>query len=156
MSSNRLEILLVGDLILGEPEPDRFFDRTRHALQAADLVIGHVEVPHTRRGREHAFDIPSPPGDPEHLGALGRAGFHVATLGGNHVFDHGAEGVIDTSDALAAVGIASCGAGVNLESARRPAMVEAAGGASASSATTASVRASRGPMRARLAAHISA
>jgi crotonobetainyl-CoA:carnitine CoA-transferase CaiB-like acyl-CoA transferase len=63
-------------------------------------VIGHVEVPHTRRGHEHAFDIPSPAGDPDHLAALARAGFHVATLGGNHVFDHGTVMVAATAAAL--------------------------------------------------------
>src|SRR5262245_36669724 len=121
------DILLVGDLILEEPEPDRFFEPTRAVLQAAELVIGHVEVPHTRRGREQAFDIPSPRANPDHLAALGRAGFHVATLAGNHVFDHGAEGIIDTVSALDAAGVASCGAGVDLDAARRPAVVERGG-----------------------------
>lgn len=122
-----LDILLVGDLILGEPEPDRFFDGARDVLASAGLVIGHVEVPHTRRGRERAFDIPAPAADPDYLAALGRAGFHVATLGGNHIFDHGMEGIVDTAAALADAGIASCGAGVDLDSARRPAVVERSG-----------------------------
>jgi poly-gamma-glutamate capsule biosynthesis protein CapA/YwtB (metallophosphatase superfamily) len=119
-----LQIALVGDLILGEPNPDFFFDAVRDVLRAKDLVIGHVEVPHTRRGREHAFDVPAEPSDPAHLLALGRAGLHVATLAGNHIYDFGAEGIADTLEALAAAGIASCGAGADLARATQPTKIE--------------------------------
>ncbi|MET0389297.1 MAG: CapA family protein [Polyangiales bacterium] len=115
-----VSIALVGDLILGEPEPDFFFAATRSVLQARDLVIGHVEVPHTRRGAELAFDIPAEPSDPEHLHALGRAGFHVATLAGNHIYDFGNEGIVDTLQALGSAGVASCGAGLTLTEAQKP------------------------------------
>ena len=122
--SDTLRVLLVGDLILEEPEPDSFFELTRSVLRSAELVIGHVEVPHTRRGRELAFDVPAPAADPDHLAALARAGFHVATLAGNHIFDRGPEGIVDTSAALAAGGIASCGAGLDLASARAPVVLQ--------------------------------
>src|SRR5262249_32857335 len=92
--ASALRVLLVGDLILELPEPDLLFDRARSLLQSADLVIGHVKVPHTRRGRELAFDVPAPAAPPDHLAALARAGFHVATLAGNHIFDRGPEGVL--------------------------------------------------------------
>jgi poly-gamma-glutamate capsule biosynthesis protein CapA/YwtB (metallophosphatase superfamily) len=122
-----LNLLLVGDLILDEPEPDSFFDRVRAVLQAADLVVGHVEVPHTLRGRELDFDVPAPASHPDHLAALARAGFHVVTLAGNHIFDRGPEGVEDTIGALTAAGVASCGAGRDLAAATRPARLERAG-----------------------------
>ena len=57
-------ILLTGDLILDEPDPDSFFDRTRPVLRRADIVVGHVEVPHTTRGVEASSDVPAPPSDP--------------------------------------------------------------------------------------------
>jgi poly-gamma-glutamate capsule biosynthesis protein CapA/YwtB (metallophosphatase superfamily) len=117
-------IALVGDLILGEPDPDFFFERARDTLRARDLVIGHIEVPHTRRGRELQFDVPAIPSDPDHLAALSRAGFHLATLAGNHIYDYGLEGIADTVSGLAAVGVETCGAGVDLERARRPARLE--------------------------------
>jgi poly-gamma-glutamate synthesis protein (capsule biosynthesis protein) len=119
-----LRVLLVGDLILEEPEPDFFFEPARSVLRSAGLVIGHVEVPHTRRGQELAFDVPAPAADPDHLAALAHAGFHVATLAGNHIFDRGPEGISDTVEALAALGIASCGAGLELASARAPVVLE--------------------------------
>jgi poly-gamma-glutamate synthesis protein (capsule biosynthesis protein) len=118
-----VRVLLVGDLILDEPNPDSFFDPTRTLLRSAEVVIGHVEVPHTARGVEHSSDVPAPPADPAHLRALGPAGFHVATLAGNHIFDAGPAGIEDTIDALRAQGIQTAGAGGTLAEAREPAIV---------------------------------
>lgn len=120
-------IMFTGDLILDEPEPDSFFDEVRSVLARADVVVGHVEVPHTRRGQPEVFDVPAPPGDPDHLHALGRAHFHVATLAGNHIADAGPNGIEDTIATLRAIGIATAGAGMTLEEARRPAVVERGG-----------------------------
>ena len=122
-----LRILLVGDLILDEPQPDTFFDRARPVLQRADIVIGHVEVPHTRRGVEASSDVPAPPSDPDHLLALGRAGVHVATLAGTHIFDAGPNGVEDTVAGLRSQGIQTAGAGGTLAEARQPAIVDRQG-----------------------------
>ncbi|MBN2242707.1 MAG: CapA family protein [Acidobacteria bacterium] len=115
--------MLVGDLILDEPEPDSFFEHARSTLREADVLVGHVEIPHTNRGRESTFDIPAPPGSPDNLAALKRAGLHVATLAGNHIFDAGPDGIEDTIAALRQLGIATAGAGMHLDEARKPAVV---------------------------------
>ncbi len=125
--SDSLRLLLVGDLILDEPDPDSFFDASRELLKSADLVVGQVEVPHTSRGVPSSVDVPAPPADPAHLGALARAGLGVATLAGNHIFDSGPNGIEDTIGALTELGIASAGAGMTIDEARRPAIVERAG-----------------------------
>lgn len=117
-------IALLGDLILGEPEPDLFFERARAVLRSKDLVVGHLEVPHTYHGRELAFDVPAEPHAPERLSALARAGVHVATLAGNHIYDFGREGIVDTLDALTDAGVMTCGAGVDLPHASAPAHVQ--------------------------------
>jgi len=77
-----LTLQMTGDLILDEPNPDALFDLARQQLHACDVLVGHVEVPHTARGIETHFDVPAPASDPAHLAALQRAGFHVATLAG--------------------------------------------------------------------------
>src|SRR4051812_46107993 len=123
MTSDTLQLLLTGDLVLDEPDPDSFFDPTRTLLAQADVVVGHIETPYTARGREIQSDVPAEPGDPIKLAALARAGFHIGTLAGNHVFDRGMEGIDDTVAALRANGIEPCGAGPDLETARRPAIV---------------------------------
>jgi hypothetical protein len=120
---NTLKLMLVGDLILDEPEPDSFFELVRGTLQEADLLVGHIEVPHTRRGRENSSDVPAPPSDPDNLAALMRTGFHIATLAGNHIFDAGPDGIEDTIATLRQLGIATTGAGMHLAEAREPATV---------------------------------
>lgn len=116
-------LMMVGDLILDEPDPDFFFEPTRAVLLSADLLVGHVETPYTLRGTELQSDIPAEAADPGKIAALARAGFHAASLAGNHVYDRGAEGIEDTMAALRGNGIASFGAGQNLVEARQPAVL---------------------------------
>jgi poly-gamma-glutamate synthesis protein (capsule biosynthesis protein) len=122
-----MRILLLGDLILDEPDPDALFDPSRELLRSADVVVGQVEVPHSRRGSVQSTDVPARPSDPENLAALVRAGVTVATLAGNHVADAGPEGIEDTIAELRALGIPATGAGMSLAEARTPALVEADG-----------------------------
>ena len=68
--TNTLRIMMVGDLVLDESGADRFFDLARGQLAKADVLIGHVEVPHTRRGVESVGDVPAPASDPDNLKAL--------------------------------------------------------------------------------------
>jgi len=117
-----LTILLTGDLIFDEPDPDHFFAPARSTLDGADVVCGHLEVPFTAapsaayQGREVS-----------RLKVLQNAGFDVATLAANHLLDAGPEGVRDTLSELRKLGIVTAGAGLNLEEARRPAVVERKG-----------------------------
>lgn len=90
-------------------------------------MIGHVEVPHSRRGTVQTTDVPARPSDPAHLAALAQAGVQVVTLAGNHIADAGPEGIEDTIVTLRELGIATVGAGANLSEAREAALVEAAG-----------------------------
>ncbi|GAA0250544.1 CapA family protein [Cryptosporangium japonicum] len=120
-------LLATGDLVLDEPDPDSFFDGARDVLRGADVVIGHVEVPHSTSTAQLSTDVPAPPADPAHLKALGAAGFTVATLAGNHVFDVGEQGVLDTIAACRDAGLVTAGAGANLTEARTPAIVPTAG-----------------------------
>jgi poly-gamma-glutamate capsule biosynthesis protein CapA/YwtB (metallophosphatase superfamily) len=122
-----LDLVFAGDLILDEPDPDHWLGGIAPALRAADVAIGHVEVPHTRRGRELAGDVPAPGADPEHVSALARAGFAAVSLAGNHIADRGEEGIADTIAALDRAGIRHAGAGPTLSAARAPALIERAG-----------------------------
>lgn len=116
-------IMAVGDLVLGEPDPASFFGPSRDLLSSADVTIGHVEVPHTRH-----CDLEGRPGlPPERLDDLGAYGFDVATLAGNHVYDCGVLGIVDTVERLQAAGLATTGAGRDLTEAAAPAIVERSG-----------------------------
>lgn len=109
--------------MLDVPEPDYWLDGIIPAIQEADIAIGHLEVPHTNSNWEMKGDVPAPGADPAHLVALQTAGFSVVTLAGNHIADCGSQGIRDTIDELENLGIAHTGAGDDLESARRPALV---------------------------------
>jgi poly-gamma-glutamate synthesis protein (capsule biosynthesis protein) len=116
-------LLATGDLIIDEPDPDRYFDLARPVLRAADVVVGHVEVPFTLR-REGTPNIPLEARDPAKLSALTNAGVRVASLGANHLCDEGTPGVQDTLDGLRRQQITPFGAGLNLDEARKPAYLE--------------------------------
>ena len=120
-------VMAVGDLILDEPDPGHYFDGSRAVLGAADLVIGHVEVPHSTTRTQLSTDVPAPPADPEHLAALTEANFSVVTLAGNHVFDAGEEGVRDTVRHARRFGLRTAGAGPDLAAARAPAVTSTGG-----------------------------
>jgi poly-gamma-glutamate capsule biosynthesis protein CapA/YwtB (metallophosphatase superfamily) len=121
-----LDFIFTGDLVLDEPRPDHWLSGIAPATMAADITIGHLEVPHTRRCAELRTDVPAPGAEPAHLAALKRAGFDAVTLAGNHISDCGATGIADTRAELARLGIQCCGAGADLESARQPALLKCA------------------------------
>jgi poly-gamma-glutamate synthesis protein (capsule biosynthesis protein) len=125
-------IAAVGDIMLGgkaEPFLDRKgydypFAATAHLLRSADLAIGNLETPLTDRGSplvEKTYLFRNPPD--KVAPALKLAGFDVVTLANNHILDYGVEGLQDTIQSLQGVEIAHVGAGMNLQEARRPAVL---------------------------------
>jgi len=63
-------------------------------------------------------------GRPEHIRGLTAVPFEVVTLGNNHVFDYGTEAFRETLKLLGDHGIRSVGAGMSVEEARRPLIVD--------------------------------
>ncbi len=120
-------ILLAGDLVLDADGPDHWLSGIARAVQSADVAIGHLEVPHTRRGAELSGDVPAAAAAPEHLDALARCGFDALSLAGNHIADWGPEGIEDTIERLEQLRIAHTGAGATLNDARRPLRLECRG-----------------------------
>ena len=125
--STPVTVAAVGDLILDEPDPASFLAPAAALLRAADLTVGHVEVPHSTTTAQVSTDVPAPPADPAALGALADAGLDVVTLAGNHVFDAGEVGVTDTVAHARRAGLLTAGAGADLAEARAPAVVERGG-----------------------------
>jgi poly-gamma-glutamate synthesis protein (capsule biosynthesis protein) len=119
-----ITVLGVGDLVLDEPDPASYFVPSKATLAAGDVVVGHIEVPHTTATTQVSTDVPAAPADPAALTAVADAGFHVVTLAGNHVYDSGDVGVADTVRHAGAAGLVTAGAGMTLAEARRPAVVE--------------------------------
>ncbi|MFT4081307.1 MAG: CapA family protein [Nocardioides sp.] len=122
-----ITVAAVGDLVLDEPDPASFLAPSRPVLSAADVTIGHIEVPHSHSDVQASLDVPAPPADPGALTAVAEAGFDIVTLAGNHVYDAGADGVRDTVHHARAAGLRTAGAGPDLAAARRPALLSAGG-----------------------------
>jgi len=120
-------LLFVGDLVLDVEDADHWLSGIAPVVRAADIAIGHLEVPHSTRGTEMSGDVPAPAADPKNLEAVSHAGFTAVTLAGNHIADCGEEGIADTIAALDQLGVKHAGAGMDLAEARRPAMLECAG-----------------------------
>ena len=127
-----LRISAVGDIMLdGTARPemqkngyDYAFDGTRELLKQSHIVIGNLEGPLTRRGKKEAdkkYIFRSPPDKVAR--ALRGAGFDVVSLANNHSLDYGYEGMVDSIDSLARVGIRHMGAGDNSREARAPTFV---------------------------------
>ncbi|MFC1820136.1 CapA family protein [Thermodesulfobacteriota bacterium] len=122
-------MLAVGDLILSEQQAESFFAFAAPVLRSADVVVGQGEVVFTSRGVDTFVEITLPASacDPSNMSALPFAGFNVITLAGNHIWDSGTPGIEDTIAGLQGYGIAVVGAGMNIDEARCPAVIEREG-----------------------------
>ena len=127
MQRQYIEVLVIGDLVLDEPDADHWLSGIAPDLRRCDLAIGHLEVPHTTRTHEVEGDIPAPGAPPENIAAIARAGIGMVSMAGNHVADCGAHGIADTIALLDASAILHAGAGASLAHARKPAIAEAGG-----------------------------
>jgi poly-gamma-glutamate synthesis protein (capsule biosynthesis protein) len=66
----------------------------------------------------------TPGADPRNIAALNDAGFDIITLANCHCWDAGDPGIEDTVAGLQQYNIAHCGVGMNIDEARRPAIIE--------------------------------
>jgi poly-gamma-glutamate capsule biosynthesis protein CapA/YwtB (metallophosphatase superfamily) len=131
-----MRLALAGDTMLGRGVAERLRDAPPESLfapevveaaRAADLCIVNLECCISERGTPtpgRVFHFRAPPAAVE---ALTHLGVDCVTLANNHALDFGPEALLDTFQHLDTADIGWVGAGGNVERARRPAEVEAAG-----------------------------
>lgn len=117
-------LMATGDLVLERQDAWPLFTAAAPVLAGADLVIGHLEIPHTDSMVSMSTDVPAVPAPPSALDAVATAGFDVLTMAGNHVYDAGDEGIGDTRRHCRDRGLITTGAGRNSAEAWEPALVE--------------------------------
>lgn len=100
----------------------------RAVLKTGSIRVGNLEVPLSNRGSKYTEKTWILRADPRTVQALVKAKFQVVTLANNHIMDFGPVALEDTLAVLDAAGIAYTGAGMNLNEARRPALVTAPDG----------------------------
>jgi len=100
-----------------------------HLTRAADLFVLNLECCVSERGAR--WPDPNKPfffrAPPVAVRLLTHLGVSCVTLANNHALDFGEEALLDTVDHLRAAGIATVGAGADIEAARAPAVLEADG-----------------------------
>ena len=94
-------------------------------LAAADIRFAQVERVYSERGALQVHSGGAHSRCRPHLAdVFTDCGFDVVSLASNHAMDWGEDALLDTVDHFRARGIATAGAGRNLEEARRPALLE--------------------------------
>ena len=103
-----------------------YFAGVKPLLEAADIAIANLECPFTERGvkLKKNFNFRA---RRELVKILEEGGVDVVSLANNHTNDWGEDGVKDTLRTLDHARIAHFGAGMNLDRARRPAILQRRG-----------------------------
>lgn len=112
--------LATGDLAMDRDNYDESFAATRAVLQAADITFGQLETSFAASGVRLPQARHAVMARPDGAAALGRAGYNVISMAGNHCMDWGSEAFFETKANLEAAGISVVGAGANIAEARRP------------------------------------
>ncbi len=130
---NLVEVIAVGDVMVGRDVPDRPFADVEWWLREADLVLGNLECV---IGGDPALELVDTEGSaaeyvlhapPSVAGTLHAAGFSVLGLANNHALDLGARGLERSASLLEAVGISALGVGPDEDAALKPVLREVKG-----------------------------
>lgn len=108
-------------------EVEKLFGDVLPVLKQADLTALNLECPLTSLSRPRARVGAALRAHPETIRLLQTANLQVAAMGNNHILDFGPEGLEDTLAVCRRHNIAIVGAGVNLEQALRPLILQRKG-----------------------------
>jgi poly-gamma-glutamate synthesis protein (capsule biosynthesis protein) len=138
VTARGVTVALAGDTMLGRgvarvlesaPRASLFAPEVAAAVREADLVVLNLECCVSTRGER--WPDPGKPfffrAPPPAVDVLANLGVDCVTLANNHALDYGTVALRDTLDLLHAAGIATVGAGRDVEEARRPSILEANG-----------------------------
>jgi poly-gamma-glutamate synthesis protein (capsule biosynthesis protein) len=134
-----LTLALAGDTMLGRGVADRLVagahpeqfvaSDVADLLRSADLTLVNLEccisdrgTPWPAPGKPFFFRAP-----PRAVDVLRWLGIDAVTVANNHALDFGVDALLDTGRYLEGAGIAMVGAGIDVEAARRPFVLEAGG-----------------------------
>ncbi|HVI99868.1 MAG TPA: CapA family protein [Sphingomonas sp.] len=113
-------LLATGDLAPDRDDYDESFVATHDLLGSADITFGQLETSFAARGVRAPQARHAVLARPEGAAALGRAGFDIISMAGNHVLDWGNDAFFETKANLEGAGLKVVGAGADIAEARRP------------------------------------
>jgi len=129
-----MRVLVVGDFVpagrlagLATTDPGEFFGKFAKTIGKADLAVVNLEAPLCEPLQAIEKTGPNLHAGRETAEFVANAGFHLATLANNHIFDFGEKGLESTMAALDELNIAHVGAGADFEQAAEPYFAECDG-----------------------------
>jgi hypothetical protein len=117
----------VGDIILDRGDPASAFELARALLAPADVTFGNCESNYSANGSPNPATRGVVWAPPTQVEGLRSANFDVMSFANNHHMDAGYDGFFETLEHLHSAGIATCGAGADIDGAREPAIIERKG-----------------------------
>lgn len=134
--SSYLKFIAVGDIgfignvskNIDEFGPEHPFKYVEPILSQGDIVFGNLEKPFSRN-QQPFFDYLSKKSvtNSKGIDSLVYGHFNIVSLANNHILDFGPQGLAYTMDLLKQKGIKYAGAGLNLDEARKPVIIESKG-----------------------------
>ena len=109
-----------GEAAILEGKSAEMLSDIKDILDSADLRVINLEAPLTKGGTPIKKSGPNLKADPACVDFLKKGHFDIALLANNHIGDYGTKPVVETMDILKKNKIRFCGAGKNLEEARKP------------------------------------
>jgi poly-gamma-glutamate capsule biosynthesis protein CapA/YwtB (metallophosphatase superfamily) len=122
-----VSLYAVGDVCVNRDDPNNIFALSASAIQEADIAFCQLETMYSERGAPSLLAGVPLRAHPRNISALTFAGFHVASMAGNHVLDWGDDALMDTIEQLERNNIRVVGAGKNLAEARKAVVIERKG-----------------------------
>jgi len=136
--SKRISITASGDILLGRGVEYYLksaglsytypFEEISEILKRGDIIFGNLEEPFTSsvhglinidKGGKYVLK-----NEVEAFEGIKYAGFNLLNLANNHILDFYAEGLQETISLLESEGIVYAGAGMNIDEARKPGIIE--------------------------------
>ncbi|MBI2958663.1 MAG: CapA family protein [Chloroflexi bacterium] len=120
-----LTLVAVGDVSPNRDDPPSLFRYCGDVFRTADVVFGQMEAPLSDSGTPTFVSSMPRRLAKKNISALNEqgAGFDVMSHACNHAMDYGLDAFTDTLEILEKNNIALVGAGMNIEEARRPAIL---------------------------------
>ena len=130
-STRAWTLLAGGDVLMERSERLGLdpFESIEPTLGSVDLSVVNVEMAISDRGtpRDKTYVFRAPPSAARRIAA---GGVRVANLANNHAMDYGGDALSDTIDLLEGAGVATIGAGRNIDEAYRYQILTTGGGVS--------------------------
>ena len=127
-------VLACGDIMLSRTPGKRaaeegyryLFSGVKDMVSQADIAFANLESPASYIGTPYPGKAENITfrADPATLFGVAWAGFDVLSIANNHINDYGTKALAETLDFIDLLGMSRCGAGIDAEDARTPAVLD--------------------------------